>query len=301
MIGFQMSKKLFFLAVIVFWLVTLPSCEKDINLSLNATTQLLVVDASIENSKPPMVVLSRSLGYFSKITPEILATSFVHKAKITLSDGIKTHVLAEDSIPTNGGFLYFYSNNLKDPNTAIIGKLNTSYTLQIVDGNNTYTSNTTIPNTTRRLDSIWWDKAPGLFADSGYTSMIIKLTDKPGYGDYIRYFTKANNKPFYPGINSVFDDKIIDGTTYIVPVSRGVDRNSKTIPSDSFFKLGDTATIKLCNIDKATFDFWQTFEYTAQSIGNPFSSPTSVTGNISNGALGYFGGYAVQYKTVIMR
>ncbi len=36
-------------------------------------------------------------------------------------------------------------------------------------------------------------------------------------------------------------------------------------------------------------------EYSYQSIGNPFSSPTKVRGNISNGALGYFGGYAVQY------
>lgn len=290
------------LGFLVFFVFLLSSCEKDISIDLISAEKILVVDASIENGKPPMVFLSRSLGYFSKITPEILASSFVHKAKITLSDGIKTHILAEDSIPaSNGTFIYFYTNNPKDLNTAIFGKLSTSYALQIVEGNNTYTSNTTIPNTTRKLDSIWWEKAPGLFADSGYTNMIIKATDKKGYGDYIRYFTKANSKPFYPGFNSVFDDNLIDGTTYIVPVSRGVDRNANTIPSDSYFKVGDTATIKLCNIDKATFDFWQTFEYTARSIGNPFSSPTSVTGNISNGALGYFGGYAVQYKTVIMR
>lgn len=290
------------LGFLVFFVFLLSSCEKDISIDLISAEKILVVDASIENGKPPMVFLSRSLGYFSKITPEILASSFVHKAKITLSDGIKTHILAEDSIPvSNGTFLYFYSNNPKDPNTAILGKLSTSYTLQIADGNKIYTSITTIPNTTRRLDSIWWEKAPGLFGDSGYTNMIIKATDKKGYGDYIRYFTKANSKPFYPGFNSVFDDNLIDGTTYIVPVSRGVDRNSNTIPSDSYFKVGDTATIKLCNIDKANFDFWQTFEYTARSIGNPFSSPTSVTGNISNGALGYFGGYAVQYKTIIMR
>jgi hypothetical protein len=65
--------------------------------------------------------------------------------------------------------------------------------------------------------------------------------------------------------------------------------------------MGDSATIKLCNIDKASYEFWRTFEYTARSIGNPFSSPTSVIGNISNGALGYFGGYAVQYKSIIIR
>jgi hypothetical protein len=40
-------------------------------------------------------------------------------------------------------------------------------------------------------------------------------------------------------------------------------------------------------------------EYSYSSIGNPFSSPTKVLGNI-NGALGYFGGYAAQYETIIV-
>ena len=59
---------------------------------------------------------------------------------------------------------------------------------------------------------------------------------------------------------------------------------------------GDSVTVKLANIDKATYDFWRTMEYNYQSIGNPFSSPTVVMSNISNDALGYFGGYAAQYN-----
>jgi hypothetical protein len=39
-------------------------------------------------------------------------------------------------------------------------------------------------------------------------------------------------------------------------------------------------------------------EYSYSSIGNPFSSPTKVLGNISGGALGYFGAYAADYKTI---
>jgi hypothetical protein len=41
-------------------------------------------------------------------------------------------------------------------------------------------------------------------------------------------------------------------------------------------------------------------EFTYLSVGNPFSSPTRVLSNISNGALGYFGGYASQYKTIVI-
>ena len=59
----------------------------------------------------------------------------------------------------------------------------------------------------------------------------------------------------------------------------------------SYFGRGDIMSVKFCNIDKAVFDFWRTMEYSYASIGNPFSSPTKVIGNISNGALGYFGGY----------
>jgi Domain of unknown function (DUF4249) len=102
-------------------------------------------------------------------------------------------------------------------------------------------------------------------------------------------------------LNSVFDDQIVDGTTYDINVDKGVNRNGD-ISRDTyaFFDRGDTVNAKLCNIDKATYDFWRTMEYNYQSIGNPFSSPTTVLGNISNNALGYFGGYAAQYKTLII-
>lgn len=129
---------------------------------------------------------------------------------------------------------------------------------------------------------------------------MIKATDPPGYGDYIRYYTKRNSEPFYPALNSVFDDQIIDGTSYEVEVERGVDRNKELEDDYSFFDRGDTVLFKLSNIDKATFDFWRTVEYSYSSIGNPFSSPTKVMGNISNGALGYFGGYASQFRSIII-
>ncbi len=39
-------------------------------------------------------------------------------------------------------------------------------------------------------------------------------------------------------------------------------------------------------------------EFAYQSIGNPFASPNKVLGNMSNGALGAFSGYAAFYKTI---
>jgi Domain of unknown function (DUF4249) len=94
---------------------------------------------------------------------------------------------------------------------------------------------------------------------------------------------------------------VIDGKKYKVQIEQGIDRNSDiNFEEYSFFRRGDNVMIKFCNIDKAVFDFWRTMEYSYSSIGNPFSSPTKVMGNISNGALGYFGGYAVQYANIIL-
>ena len=106
---------------------------------------------------------------------------------------------------------------------------------------------------------------------------------------------------FIPGLNSVFDDQITDGTTYTVSVPKGVNRNlTIDLNTYGFFNLGDSVVVKLANIDKATYDFWRTMEYNYQSIGNPFSTPTEVISNISNDALGYFGGYAAQYKGLLI-
>jgi len=81
-----------------------------------------------------------------------------------------------------------------------------------------------------------------------------------------------------------------------------VDRNNP-IPNgdEKFFARGDTISFKLSNIDKATYTFWNTWEFNQQSIGNPFSQPGKVIGNISNGALGAFCGYASQVGTIIAR
>jgi hypothetical protein len=83
-------------------------------------------------------------------------------------------------------------------------------------------------------------------------------------------------------------------------VEPGLDRNNRVPLEDRSFQRGDTISIRLSNIDKATFDFWRTMEYSYVSIGNPFSTPVTVQSNIRGGALGYFGGYASQYRTLII-
>lgn len=286
---------LLFLTVLFF-----SSCEKTVDFKLGSQEPKLVVEATIENGQAPLVYLSRSIDYFSSVSYDILANSSVSGAEVYVSDGTQTHKLKEFSIPTPvGSNLYYYTNDPANPGTAITGQLNTNYTLRILKSGNEYTASTKIPGITRQIDSLYWKPAPA-GNPSDKVVLMVKATDPAGFGDYIRYFTKQNRDPFYPGLNSVYDDQIIDGTTYEVQVERGIPRTGSVPENYSFFNRGDTVTLKLANIDKGTYDFWRTMEFTYASVGNPFSSPTKVISNVTGGALGYFGGYAAQYRTIII-
>lgn len=288
--------------IIVSFLSTilLSSCEKGVEFKLDEVTPKLVVEATIENGQAPLVYLSKSQAYFSQIDLTALANSFVRNAEVYISNGTLTHKLKEYTVPVGGGLnFYFYSNDPASPATAFVGQLNKQYSLRIVSEGKEYTATTTIPNTTRRIDSVFWKSAPAGNPPEK-VSLMLKAYDNPGFGDYTRYFTKRNSESFYPGLNSVYDDQVIDGSSFEVQVERGVDRNVSQPEGYTFFNKGDTVTLKICNIDKATFDFWRTMEFTYASVGNPFSSPTKVVSNIKGGGLGSFGGYAAQYRTIII-
>ena len=285
------------ICALIFFSVFFFSCEKDIDLKLDPSENRLVVDANIENGRPPVVFLSKSIDYFSKINPTLLSASFVHNASISVTDGIQSVALREDTIVDNNGNKIFYYT--PPQGSLFLGKLNTSYTLNIKVGNEVYSSTTTIPEITRRVDSMWWEKLP-FSEDPQACRVMITAKDKAGLGDYIRYFTKVNSSPFLPGFTSVFDDDIIDGKSYTIPLEKGFDKNGIFVDSLSYYKRGDTVTFKLCQIDKNTYEFWRTYEFSFQSIGNPFSSPVKIQSNISNNALGCFAGYAAQYRTLII-
>ncbi len=285
----------------LFVLVSLVSCEKSIDFKLDESKPTLVVEAEIENDKAPRVVLSNSISYYSQISPQVLVNSFVHNADVYISNGTLTHKLIEYSYPLFPGFnAYYYGIDTASLSTAFNGALNTSYDLKIIAAGIEYHSSTTIPALNAVPDSVYFKQAPQN-PDSNKRILFLKATDPPGLGNYLRYFTKRNSQPFYPGPNSVFTDEIIDGTTYTTQLEQGINRNNPPLAGENFFLKSDTITLKFCNINRATYTFWNTWEFANQSIGNPFSQPNKVLGNITNGGLGSFCGYAAWYRTIIVQ
>jgi hypothetical protein len=285
-----------------FLSLVLLSCEKSVDFDLNDAEPVLSVDASIETNEAPVVILTRSLNYFSTVTADVIGQSVIRDAQVFIRSGSTVYPLRRFDVVLGGNVPFsFYSSDPSRPQEFLRGEEGKQYTLQINWAGRQYQASTSIPVLRKKVDSLWWEKVPGAPDTSTRAVLLGRVTDPPGFGDYIRYFTRVNSGAFFPGINSVFDDLLVNGTTYDIPIDKGVDRNSE-IDFDNFvfFRKGDTVTLKFCNIDKATYDFWRTTEFSYQSIGNPFSTPTKILGNISNGALGYFGGYATQFRTIII-
>lgn len=281
--------------------VILSSCEKTISFRPNDSEPVVVVEASIENGQAPVVILSQSLNYFSQISAELLASSFIRHAIITVSNGTKTHRLKEYKTKVSGGYtIYYYSTDSSSLNTAFVGEFGKSYTLSVQTDEREYTATTTIPILAKKIDSLWWEDAPN---NPNPDKVIVmgRFIDPPGLGNYTRYYTQVQGWRFFPGFNSVYDDQLTDGTTYNFQIEKGVDRNNSfNLEEYPFFNRGDSVAVKYCNIDKATFDFWRTMEYSYSNIGNPFASPNKVISNIHGGGLGYFGGYAAQYLSIVI-
>lgn len=278
----------------------LISCEKNIDFETQKQEPSLVVDGVIEDGKAPQIILTKSLDYFSNITAQIALSSFAHNAVVTINNGTQTHQLKEYEQDLGLGFkAYYYSIDSLNLSTAFLGEQNKTYNLKITFEGKDYTAQTIIPQLTKTCDSLWWRKQP----NNNDTNAILvgRFTDPVGLGNYIRYFTKVNSEPFYAGPKSAFDDQVVDGKVYNIDIDRGLDKNKEIdFAKDNIFKRGDTVTLKFCNTDKATYNFWNTWEFAFQAIGNPFSTPNKVLGNISNNALGSFCGYSCQYKTFII-
>jgi hypothetical protein len=301
--GNSYFKSLAFIAA--FLIYTLTACEKevDINLGDSAPAQL-VVEGYIETGTPPFVLLTKSVGYFDKLNLATLANSFVHGAVVTVSDGINTAILKEYSVDTSGAgsLISFYTVDTAS-GSWMKGEVDKTYKLTISYDGKVYEAYTKIPNPTT-IDSVV-TAAPPIIPDNNPTAKQIKVyfKDPDTLGNYMRYYTRRNSEPFYPGLNSAYSDELINGTPFNTVFPLGENRNRSELEFDSlgFAHPGDTVTLKWCAIDKASYDFWSTFEFALGTIGSPFATPIKVKGNVSNGALGIWGGYGTSFHTIIIK
>ncbi len=315
------------IALLSMWTLLL-SCERVIEVPLPANTEKLVVEGRIEEGLPPFVFLSKSVGYFEPTSiariqelqvlnadVQVIANGISYPLEVICSDQLTTsqQALASEllgvSITDSSAFsICFYTLPLSDliGGGSLVGEALNTYDLVINWQGDSYTASTTIPQAVP-FDSLWFT----LEQDS-FGLIRGKLTDPDTAGNYYRFFAQRINLDsngnrfdnfFVADRGSVFDDQYFNGQPFNFVFERGripgVEEEYTKESRPDFWKYGDTVITKFCAIDKPHFDFLRTFEVQQFSGGNPFSAPANVPTNLSNGALGVWGGYGITYDTLI--
>ncbi|MBL7888194.1 MAG: DUF4249 domain-containing protein [Bacteroidia bacterium] len=294
-------KKIFFalLSVITF----LTSCEEDIDLNIASSEPKIVIEGEIENGKFAQVMVTRN----SPLTQAVnFSNILVTNAQVYVSNGVITDTLVFDTI-FNASNPFCYVGN------SVIGIPGQTYFLTVIADGKTYTATTTIPAPIA-LDSVWWQPQPP--KDSlGFAWAT--LSDPTGVGNGYRWQVKRPTKfvmfegnPLIldrryiaPG-GATFDDKFIDGKTFDFAYFRPTDPTEAAYYEDEpeeergYYKYGDTIYIRFSTLDKASQDFYKTYEAAMSSNGNPFASPVTILSNIQGGGLGVWAGMGCSYDTI---
>lgn len=291
------------IAVFAFITWCFTSCEKEVDIDLDTEPPRLVVEGGIETGYPPFILLTKTVGFFGVFTAGNLINSYVHDAKVWVSDGTQTIELKEFTFDTGGKTVfYYYGLDTSQPGQIMVGVEEKTYTLKIEYDGQTYEAVTKIPTPTL-LDSVLSVYPQPPFDKNKYPDarqLRIAFHDPDTPGNYIQYYTKRNDEMFYPGFNSVYSDELINGTQFSVNLSLGVPRSAEFTDTLGTAKVDDKVTLRWCAIDKATYDFWSTYEYSLGTLGNPFATPINVKSNISNNAIGIWAGYGSKYYTITL-
>lgn len=305
------------LTFILFFLL-LTACEKEITFNLPQNTEGdIVVEGYIEAGEkqiPPYVILTRSLTAFSDFTN--LDNFFIHNAQIWISNGTDSVLLEETCSQTLSESLQqkansYINSNLKslskdvrfcvyvDFSRKLKGEVGKTYQLNVkTKEGNQVSAQTTIPRAIT-IDSAIFTKAPGVNQNDSMLQMLVYVNEPKG-PDFFRYFTSINKNPYLSGRISAFDDGFIDGRITKISLLRSEHNLTKaTAPSFGLWKKGDSASIKLCTIDKAHFDFWNTYESNKINNGSGLISSVKIKHNVVGG-LGIWGGYSPSYFDIVI-
>ena len=310
--------------ITLVFVLFLFSCEKEIEIDLPETPPKLIVEGKIETGTPPIIILSKTTGYFEPTDNKSIANAYVSDATITISDGTTTlsmlkvcsdllTIEQKKQLASQVGVAYqiLESNNICGFTAlSMLGTPGKSYTITIDWKGEQYVSTTTVPVSVP-LDSTWFK----IHGDRDSLGFLWAELDEPAQlGNNYRWFAKRINNYKYGSLKgqqkdntflapfgSAFEDKFINGIKFEIGYQRadGSEKADDFPPERGFFKKGDTVAVKFCSIDKGVFIFIDKSDRQVQSIGSPFATPTNIPSNISNGALGLWAGYGIYYDTII--
>jgi len=261
--------------------IFVTACEEVISIDLNSSSPRLVVNATITDQTGPYYVsLNKSENYFASNDSFPVVTH----AEITLSD--------------DKGF----SETLTEERPGVYKTISlqgingNTYHLKIVTEENIYEAWSQLPYAVA-LDSVKYQKntQSGPREKENTNKYYVKciFNDPANEENFYRIETKVNNVDTTASSYQIYNDVFTNGKTITYPLQRPT------------FDIGDTVEVELYTINKANYDYFKTANNILQNKKGPMASASAPQANpvtnISGGALGYFGTFAVSRKKVIIK
>lgn len=283
----------------IIFIVIFNSCEKEITVDLPNPEIKTVIEGGIETGGFPYVFVTQNAAYFNTFDSSVYVEMLDPNAIVIVGNGQEFDTLQI-------GFDMYTFPFLKYTGSKFVGEVGKTYTLKVISRGRTHEANSYIPQPIT-LDSLKFK--PEKNEDTlGYVWLYLK--DPPTVPNYYRIFTKVLGKDsvFLHPFPSVTDDRYFDGINAEYSLFRGRnpledsqyddDGNDADGVPRFYFRSSETVVVKLCAIDVSHYQFWYSIEQQFMTDGNPFASPVSVQSNISNNALGVWGGYGIFIDTI---
>ena len=262
---------------IVFVAAMLTSCDED---HLAVTQPQLVVEGWIEDGGYPVVIVTSSIPISEEYMPaETLSDYIVRWATVTVYCG-------EDSAVLTGKYDKGYFPPYIYTTSRMKGEQGKNYSLKVEYKDMVATATTTIPP---RPDVMRFRLEKCEDSDTMYQVKVV-FTDNKEEKNYYQLFSKvgAENKQYLASYLGSIDDDVLGDTTEVA-VYRGHEMLS-TMDYTPYFRPNDTISVKLSQIDEASFHFWDDYIKILSLSRNPFMAPQrSIRYNIVNGS-GYWCG-----------
>ena len=262
---------------IVFVAAMLTSCDED---HLAVTQPQLVVEGWIEDGGYPVVIVTSSIPISEEYMPaETLSDYIVRWATVTVYCG-------EDSAVLTGKYDKGYFPPYIYTTSRMKGEQGKNYSLKVEYKDMVATATTTIPP---RPDVMRFRLEKCEDSDTMYQVKVV-FTDNKEEKNYYQLFSKvgAENKQYLASYLGSIDDDVLGDTTEVA-VYRGHEVLS-TMEYTPYFRPNDTISVKLSQIDEASFHFWDDYIKILSLSHNPFMAPQrSIRYNIVNGS-GYWCG-----------
>ena len=300
-------KKLFPLWI---WAVCLlaAGCQREIDLKLPEYQPKLVIEGTIENGQPAMVMVSKSIPYFKEVNfqylmDSVLVTNNQARVFVTSETG-ETEELTwrmTPELPYRMGFV----------GSRVLGREETHYTLRVEYDGKTYTAETYIPKTFD-IDSAWFDQSAEILNESQGTIRIL-MTDNGDEENYYAIFCKVYSKSlrdrlWVSGLPVAFDDRTFNGLTFNYEMTRAgysrlmigmLNENEREEYTRLTFRPGDVVYLKYTQVDYHTYKYLLSAGTEAAYGSNPFTNPLPVVSNFdSEEVLGHWSGFAAKIDTL---